>query len=143
MSDVATQMPPQADNLFTVLGRSGIRLTEVHVGGLCKEMLEYLLSYSDTLQVLELRVSHSASNRPLATYLDNVLSNHQHSLRHLSISAAVDEGWVLGENNKDMLLVPLPVLDSLSVSVSLDYNDDGELERIIWYVVLTKHRSLN
>ncbi|KAH6910359.1 hypothetical protein BKA70DRAFT_1272878 [Coprinopsis sp. MPI-PUGE-AT-0042] len=132
MVDIPTQMPSDNDNLFTILKRSGIHLTEIKSGGICKPLLQYLLSYRNTVQQLTLNVSLSTANQRLAEDLDKVLLNHQSSLRELSISAPLDEGWALGENNKDMLLVSLPVLQSLKIPVFMD--SGGSLgERIIWY----------
>ncbi|KAH6910353.1 hypothetical protein BKA70DRAFT_1272858 [Coprinopsis sp. MPI-PUGE-AT-0042] len=126
MSDVPSQMPREEENLFTVLKKSSIRLTEIQSGGICKPLLQYLLSYRDTLQTLTLNVSRSPSNQVLAVDLDTALLNHQTSLCELSISAKLDEGWALGENNKDMLLVPLPALESLRIPVYL--GSDGSYE---------------
>ncbi|KAH6908031.1 hypothetical protein BKA70DRAFT_1280548 [Coprinopsis sp. MPI-PUGE-AT-0042] len=128
MSDIPTQMPNETDNLFTILESSGIWLTEIQLGGICKPLLQYLLSYRNTLQQLILTVSRSASNQALAADFDKVLLQHQSSLSELRINAPLDDGWALGENNKDLLLVSLPVLETLKLPVFLGNGTPAEGE---------------
>lgn len=128
MSVVPTQMPREEENFFTILIKSRIHLTEIQSNGVCKPMLQYLLSYKDTLKRLVVSVNRDDPQRPSATDLDKILLHHQSSLRELSISAKRNSGWSLGLNNKGILLVPLPVLDTLNIPVFLGNSNDIEDE---------------
>ncbi|KAH6910351.1 hypothetical protein BKA70DRAFT_121714 [Coprinopsis sp. MPI-PUGE-AT-0042] len=140
MSGVPTKMLREDDNLFTVLKKSSIHLTEIQSNGVCKPMLRYLLSYRDTLQRLILSVNRSDLDQLLAADLDAVLLQHQCSLRELCISAKLNSGWALGVKNKGLLLVSLPVLDTLSIPVFLDSGGSEEEED---YLRICLERAVN
>jgi hypothetical protein len=100
---------------------------EIHTQCVCKVLLVYLLAYSNTLEALKIEDTGRAySNLELAADLKGVLSQHSLSLRELSIWTTRDQGWALGVSNKDLLMVPLPVLETLTVSVFMGSKKEGE-----------------
>ncbi|KAH6910358.1 hypothetical protein BKA70DRAFT_1272875 [Coprinopsis sp. MPI-PUGE-AT-0042] len=120
-------MPPESDNIFTVLESSCIHLVDIYLKCICRPLLQYLLSYGSTLQ-------------PLAADFNNAISQHKSSLHTLSIRSSWDNGLAFGNNNKELLLLPLPALETLRVPV---FVDSGWAQEGDAYLKLCLDRALN
>ncbi|KAH6910352.1 hypothetical protein BKA70DRAFT_1272857 [Coprinopsis sp. MPI-PUGE-AT-0042] len=123
-----TNMPPESDNIFTVLENSGIHLVEINSQCICEPLIRYLLSYRNTVQQLTIEdADRTYSNLELAADLNEILLQHKSSLRNLTIAAARDNGWAVGDNNMELLTIPVPALEALSVSVFVSSNGTEEI----------------
>ncbi|KAH6910324.1 hypothetical protein BKA70DRAFT_1560926 [Coprinopsis sp. MPI-PUGE-AT-0042] len=120
-------LPPEQHNIFTVLMRSCIYLEDV-VSYISAPLLLYLTSYSNTLEKLAVRdFSSGSSSRAVSQGFNSILLQHKDSLRELTMRASFDDGLAFGDNNNNLLTVPLPALTTLNIPVFLTI--DGGKDR--------------
>jgi hypothetical protein len=142
------EIPAGSEHIFTFLQRSGIHLVEINCGYICEPLLQYLLSYSQTLEVLKIAdIGRARSKLAPSTDFNRALSQHGPSLRELTVRTDKDHGWAMGENNKDLLMVPLSALESLSVSVAVGdvqplEKDDYLVSARLWMLINSLNMSV-
>ncbi|KAH6910323.1 hypothetical protein BKA70DRAFT_1560925 [Coprinopsis sp. MPI-PUGE-AT-0042] len=126
----SSEWPSEEQNIFSVLKHSKIYLKEISSYATLP-LFQYLSSYQDTLERLVISDSYwGPSSRASAAGFHSVLAWHKASLREVTLSAGLDDGWALGDNNQDLLKDPLPALELLSIPVFVKNSVPGDEDHL-------------
>ncbi|KAH6912259.1 hypothetical protein BKA70DRAFT_829787 [Coprinopsis sp. MPI-PUGE-AT-0042] len=116
---------PQAkENIFVALRQSGIRLRRV-CAPQSTPLLDYLESYDGILQDVEIEdpeepMTETDDRKALAMrFFQKIVPKHQSSLQGITMISDEDDGWAFGDVNTSMFIGPLPMLESLRISIRM------------------------